>query len=82
MNRSAQPLPSGARPRSNVRALVHDPPLMRKSSAYEVSQSTAGRGKISVRFYHIWLSPDGSAVAVDDFDDSVTIIRTKNGKPL
>jgi len=32
-----------ARPRSNIRALVHGPPLSRKSSAYEVSQSTVER---------------------------------------
>ena len=32
-----------ARPRFDVRALIHDPPLSRQSSAYEVSQSTVGR---------------------------------------
>jgi len=37
---------------------------------------------IKVPFNIIALSPDGSAVAVDDFDDSVTIVRSKNGKPL
>jgi len=37
---------------------------------------------IKVPFNIISLSPDGSAVAVDDFDDSVTIVRSRNGKPL
>src|SRR5262249_2847794 len=34
-----------ARPPSNGRVLVHDPPLSRKSSACEVAQSTVGRGR-------------------------------------
>jgi len=38
--------------------------------------------QISVPFNLISVSRDGSTVAVDDFDDSVTIVRTRNGRPL
>lgn len=42
-----------ARPRSDVLLLVHDTPLTRKSSAYEVSQSTVGRGNGSPRLARV-----------------------------
>ena len=38
--------------------------------------------QISVPFNLISVAPDGSSVAVDDFDDSVTIVRTRNGEAL
>jgi hypothetical protein len=37
------------RPRSNVRLIVHGTPLVRKSSACEVSQSTVVRGTVKLR---------------------------------
>jgi hypothetical protein len=38
--------------------------------------------QISVPFNLISVAPDGAAVAVDDFDDSVTIVRTRSGGAL
>src|SRR5208283_5098274 len=80
-----------ARPRFDVRALIHDPPLSRQSSAYEVSQSTVGR-ETSPRLAHrkcpverlIFLGSDAvlrqkfifnSRIPADKIEDGANVLR-------
>jgi hypothetical protein len=54
-----------ARLRFTIRAFVHHPPLSRKSSAYEVSQSTGGRGNGILAYVVLTLGLVGLGAALN-----------------